>query len=280
MESTFKSLSEIRYVATVLSKAIYDAPYVSFGLDDKRHLFRQSFLWGNPLFDSNAPFLGSHLFIESPFISLCTSATQDPSLAILYSDFKLSSEESDTSFSHSVLRPLLWVDMHFLDEKRPVFGASFEGSVLFAVSGDHLLGTLGGVSYEQNMLRSIVELRYEYKFLKIGSGILVQDEQRRASVILNSIYPALRGQNDPTPSRKYILGERFSLYIGEDQHFFEAEFEIYNFKTILFNLSVAYVLQWEKFSLSIEYINEDITSFNDLLQINNEVLFWDLTSAH
>ena len=273
-ESSFKSLSETRYLTAILSKAVYDSPYIAFGLDDKRHFFRQSFLRGDPLFDPNVPFLGSHLFIESPFISLCTSAIQDPSLAILYSDLKFLSKDMNTSFSHYVLRPLFWVDMYLLDDKKTAFGASFEGSVMFAVSENHLLGGLGGISYEQKMLRSVVEVVYEYTFFQVSSGILIQDKQRKASIILNSMYPALRDRNNPSPSHDYILGERLSLYIGGDMHFFEIEFEVYNFETVHFNLLAVYSLRWEKFSLSLEYVNEDITSFNDLLQANNKSTFF------
>ena len=77
-QKTFKNLSERRYLTTILSRAIYDSRDISFGLDDSKNFFSQSFLWGNPFFDPETPFLGSHLFLRTSFLSLYSFLNPGP----------------------------------------------------------------------------------------------------------------------------------------------------------------------------------------------------------
>ena len=272
-DEMFKNLSERRYLAAIFTKAVYDTDHVSLGLNDKKIFFRQSFLRGNPLFDPQTPFLGSHLFLRASALSLYTSSIQDPSLIILYTEKEFFRKEAKTSTGHLMLRPLFWMDTHWLNNKTTDLGASLEGQVWFPLATEHQLGLLSGVSYGQSMLRLVFGTIYEYNFFKLHAGVLMQDKKRRTSPLLNSLYPAMRGLTAPDPSHEYILGEKFSLYIGEEAHFFELVLEIYNFDIPRLHLSAVYIIQWKKFSFSLEYTNEEIISFSDLGEANTKNVF-------
>ncbi|MDH4261771.1 MAG: hypothetical protein OEV78_01865 [Spirochaetia bacterium] len=234
----------------------------------------KNILWYNPFFDVNTGILNRYL--QFTFTTgknngaVYTSSLTNPTLFFTYYNFFPFLNFSGDFLQQWSFTPSLWTDLGVI--KNPDAGVGFETST----------GGVGNEFIRLNFLtdahffssRNIVSEKLSYRF-DVGSSLLLRPFGVYAGYIYKSAHhpygPYLsplyvsRSQNDYTSFSKNN-GILLKILPGMDSIFnFGLDTEIYPANPMTISLKGLLGVKWEKNSIDLAYIHEDISGINDFL---------------
>ncbi len=272
----FTSLVNVDRISNFFKEVSYHDQDIQVGFVNKKVIFQNTLIWGNPLFNQKNPFLGPNFYLETRYLNFYTSMLPDPSLMLINSQYQPFTESKYLPLKTLQIEPSAYIDWHIQQVFPFSWGVGFDLTTMYWENKDHSLGLKEGFSYSAQRLRSTLFFLYKFMEYTIALGGIVQDENHPTSPRLSPLYVNQRESNTRTqPNKHYFYGGSFFIKWEESEfHSFGIYLNLYSKSELVFSYRVSYYLRFKDFFWGISHMRDSVNSLRSFANFKTPASFF------